>query len=154
MNIRALFVAALLFVAACQNEAASPEPAATEPAAMVRAASPEGAMVYIISPEDGAMIGGGAVKVVFGLASMGVAPAGVDLPDTGHHHLLVDVAALPDMALPVPADSNHIHFGKGQTETTLNLSPGPHTLQLLLGDYRHIPHDPPLASAVVSITVE
>ncbi len=111
-------------------------------------------MVYIISPEDGATIGGGAVKVVFGLANMGVAPAGVDLPDTGHHHLLVDVAALPDMALPVPADSNHIHFGKGQTETTLNLSPGPHTLQLLLGDYRHIPHDPPLASAVVSITVE
>ena len=154
MNIRALIVAALLFVAACQNEAASPEPAATEPAAMVRAASPEGAMVYIISPEDGATIGGGAVKVVFGLANMGVAPAGVDLPDTGHHHLLVDVAALPDMALPVPADSNHIHFGKGQTETTLNLSPGPHTLQLLLGDYRHIPHDPPLASAVVSITVE
>ncbi len=154
MKYCAIAVAVLLFVAACQTEAPASEAQPDEPAEMVRVAAPEGAAAYILAPEDGATISGGEVKVVFGLAGMGVAPAGVDFPETGHHHLLVDVAELPSMDLPIPADSNHIHFGKGQTEAILTLAPGTHTLQMLLGDYRHIPHDPPIASALITITVE
>ncbi len=149
MQIHMLAVALMLVLAACQSEEA-----ATEPEATVRVASPPDALVYIISPEDGATISGREVKVIFGLSGMGVAPAGVDMEGTGHHHLLVDVVELPDMDMPVPADSNHIHFGLGQTEAVLSLAPGSHTLQLLLGDYRHIPHDPPVASAAVTIVVE
>ena len=154
MKCYALAVAVLLLVAACQTDAPAPEPEVAGPVEAGRAVSPEGAAAYFIAPEDGAIVSGGEVRVVFGLAGMGVAPAGVDLAETGHHHLLVDVAALPDMALPIPADSNHIHFGKGQTEAILTLAPGTHTLQMLLGDYRHIPHDPPVASALITITVE
>lgn len=119
-----------------------------------RTASAEGASVYIISPADSAQVNGDAVTVKFGLKGMGVAPAGVDFPDTGHHHLLVDVVGLPPMDLPIPADANHVHFGKGQTEATLQLEPGTHTLQLLLGDRLHIPHDPPVMSETITITVE
>ena len=154
MQARVLVITVVLFIASCQRDTALPESSAPEPVIAVRTPSPQGAAAYIISPEEGATVHGEAVKVVFGLRRMGVAPAGVEAEDTGHHHLLVDVATMPDMDLPIPADSNHIHFGKGQTETILTLSPGSHTLQLLLGDYRHIPHDPPVASAVVSITVE
>jgi len=152
MHFRAFVVALLILVAACQNEPAEVVP--EEPQEMGRLPAPEGAVAYIISPQDGETVGGDSVKVVFGLAGMGVAPAGVKFENTGHHHLLVDVAEMPDMDLPIPADSHHVHFGVGQTETILTLSPGPHTFQLLLGDYRHIPHDPPVVSAVVSITVE
>ena len=108
---------------------------------------------YIISPVDGATVSS-PVKVVFGLSGMGVAPAGVDKQGTGHHHLLIDVAGLPDLKLPVPADANHKHFGGGQTETTIELAPGVHTLQLLLGDKFHIPHDTPVTSKKITITVE
>lgn len=133
----------------CQQEEA-PAPAAE----LSRTASADGASVYIISPADSAQVSGGAVTVQFGLKGMGVAPAGVEFPDTGHHHLLVDLAGLPSMDLPILADANHIHFGKGQTETTLQLEPGTHTLQLLLGDRFHIPHDPPVMSEKITITVE
>ena len=85
---------------------------------------------------------------------MGVAPAGIDLPNTGHHHLLIDVDKLPNLNLPVPADDNHKHYGKGQTETTLKLAPGKHTLQLLLGNYLHIPHDKPVMSKKITVTVK
>lgn len=117
-----------------------------------REPSPEGARLYIITPEDGATVKS-PVTVRFGLEGMGVAPAGVQKPATGHHHLIID-APLPPAGLPVPADANHVHFGGGQTEVTLELSPGTHTLQLLLGDSRHVPHDPPVSSAVVTINVE
>ena len=117
-----------------------------------RVASPEGARVYVIEPTDGAVVKS-PVVVRFGLEGMGVAPAGVDHAKTGHHHLIID-APLPPPGLPVPADANHIHFGGGQTETRVELAPGKHTLQLLLADFKHVPHDPPVVSPVVTITVE
>lgn len=116
--------------------------------------SPENAKVYIIEPEDGAIVPSGTVTVRFGLSKMGVAPAGIDFPHAGHHHLLVNAAELPPMDQPIPADSAHLHFGTGQTETDLDLAPGIYTLQLLLGDFAHIPHEPPVLSEPVTITVQ
>ncbi|NCN26793.1 DUF4399 domain-containing protein [bacterium] len=114
--------------------------------------APKNAKAYIVSPLDGAKVKS-PVKVVFGLEGMGVAPAGVKSPKTGHHHLLVDVKKLPNTKLPLPADKNHIHFGGGQTETTVDLEPGEHTLQLIMGDHTHIPHNPPILSEKITITV-
>ncbi len=117
-----------------------------------RTPSPPGAEVYIIAPKDGAKIHG-PVQVLFGLKGMGVAPAGVKFENTGHHHLLVDTAVPGDLSLPLPATQQILHFGKGQTETTLNLPPGTHTLQLVLGDRDHVPHDPAVISKKITITV-
>jgi hypothetical protein len=116
-----------------------------------RTPAPEGASVYFISPEDGATLSS-PVIVRFGLRGMGVAPAGVASPATGHHHLVVD-QELPPLDQPVPSDPNHVHFGKGQTETSLELAPGPHTLQLVVGDHDHVPHDPALVSERIHITI-
>jgi len=121
--------------------------------ALAQTASPEGANIYFITPQDGDVVSS-PVTVRFGLAGMGVAPAGVDKPGTGHHHLLVDLAETPALDKPLPADANHRHFGGGQTEAVIELSPGTHTLQLLLGDMAHIPHDPPVMSEKITITVE
>ena len=118
-----------------------------------RTPSPAGAEVYIISPKDGATVNG-TFKVQFGLKGMGVAPAGVDMPETGHHHLLIDVKDQPDMTTVLPTTENIRHFGKGQTETELNLTPGQHTLQLLVGDKNHVPLDPPVESQKITITVK
>jgi hypothetical protein len=117
-----------------------------------RSASPDGAKVTILSPTNGAVVSS-PVTIQFGLAGMGVAPAGTDNKKTGHHHLLIDTE-LPDLTRPIPSDQKHRHFGGGQTQTVLELSPGQHTLQLLLGDYLHMPHDPPVTSEVITITVE
>ena len=117
-----------------------------------RTPSPEGAVLYVISPSDGAVVKS-PVTVRFGLAGMGVAPAGVGTPNTGHHHLVID-AELPPLDAPLPADDHHRHFGGGQTEVALELEPGPHTLQLVLADKDHVPHDPPLVSEQIAITVE
>ncbi|HBK55785.1 MAG TPA: rod shape-determining protein RodA [Xanthomonadales bacterium] len=117
-----------------------------------RSPAPDGARVYILSPKSGEVVTS-PVTVVFGLSGMGVAPAGLNVEGTGHHHLLIDVA-IPDPGKPIPADDQHRHFGKGQTEATIELAPGRHTLQLLLGDHLHIPHDPPIASEPITITVE
>ena len=117
-----------------------------------RSPAPKDAELYFISPQDGATVKS-PVTVRFGLRGMGVAPAGVAIENTGHHHLLID-AELPPQNLPVPADANHVHFGKGQTEASVTLAPGRHRLQLLLGDHLHIPHDPPVASKSITITVE
>ena len=119
---------------------------------VAQTAAPEGAKVYFIEPADGAVVSG-PVTVRFGLSGMGVAPAGVEKAKTGHHHLLIDTK-LEDYTAPVPADDNHKHFGGGQTETTIELAPGKHTLQLLLGDHNHIPHKPPVESEVITITVK
>ncbi len=136
------------------------EPAAGGPAAaspptpaptMARKASPPGAMVYIISPADGGEVRN-PVMVVFGLKGASIAPAGIDLPNTGHHHLIVD-RELVSMDLLIPADAQHIHFGLGQTETSVDLAPGEHVLQLVLGDYLHRPHEPPLLSEPVTVRV-
>ncbi len=114
--------------------------------------APSGAEVYIISPKDGATVGENVI-VQFGLKGMGVAPAGVDKEKTGHHHLLIDVTDLPLAGQPIPKDETHLHFGGGQTETTLKLKPGTHTLQLELGDSNHIPFDPALVSKKITIHV-
>ncbi|HEY0684249.1 MAG TPA: DUF4399 domain-containing protein [Steroidobacter sp.] len=117
-----------------------------------RTPSPAGAEVYFIAPADGATVSG-PVTVKFGLKGMGIAPAGITFDNTGHHHLIID-ADLPPVGAPIPTDAQHVHFGKGQTETTLDLKPGKHTLQLLLGDFGHIPHDPVVASKKITITVK
>ena len=115
------------------------------------ASAPEDASVYFVSPAHGEVVAS-PLKVVFGLSGIGVAPAGVDRENTGHHHLLIDTD-LPDMALPIPADDNHRHFGGGQTEVVIELAPGEHTLQLLLADFAHRPHSPPVVSERITITV-
>jgi len=117
-----------------------------------RTPSPKGAEVYFITPADGATVTS-PVTVKFGLKGMGVAPAGIAFEGAGHHHLIVD-APLPPLDAPVPSDAHHLHFGKGQTETTVELKPGKHTLQLLLGDQSHIPHDPAVKSKQITITVK
>lgn len=115
--------------------------------------SEPGSELYFISPADGETVAG-PVMVRFGLRGMGVSPAGVDKAKTGHHHLLIDVDTLPALDQPIPSDDNHRHFGGGQTEVTLNLEPGVHTLQLLLGDFAHRPHVPAILSSKITITVE
>ena len=115
--------------------------------------APADARVYIISPVDGEVLSS-PVTVKFGLSGMGVAPAGVEKAATGHHHLLIDLDTLPDPGKPLPADDHHKHFGGGQTETTVDLAPGQHTLQLIMGDHNHVPHDPPVVSDRITITVE
>jgi len=121
--------------------------------ASARTPAPEGASAYIVSPADGETVSN-PVTVVFGVEGMGVAPAGVDAKGTGHHHLLIDVDGLPDLDAPIPSDDNHRHFGGGQTQVSLELENGEHTLQLLLGDHLHVPHDPPIMSSPITITVE
>ena len=120
--------------------------------AMPRTASPAGAEVYIQSPANGAQVTS-PFTVRFGLRGMGIAPAGTTAPNTGHHHLLIDVDTLPPDNLPLPANDQVRHFGAGQTETELELPPGRHTLQLVLGDALHVPHQPPVRSEKITITV-
>jgi hypothetical protein len=141
MKVKAILIIALstFFLAANVTYASSPSPA--------------GATVYIISPTDGEVLES-PVTVVFGLQGMGVAPAGTDRPDTGHHHLLIDLEEPPATDRPLPADAQHIHFGGGQTETTIDLPPGEHTLQLILGDMSHFPHSPPVMSEKITIVVK
>ena len=122
--------------------------------------SPPGAKVYFVNLQDGDTVTS-PVRVLFGLSGMGVAPAGTEKEKTGHHHIFLNRAPLgagPDGAeeleFNIPADENHIHFGGGQTEVSLDLPPGTHTLQLVLGDMNHIPHVPPVASDRISITVK
>jgi Domain of unknown function (DUF4399) len=124
---------------------------AQAPAPGTRRLSPAGARVYIVSPDNGAYVPT-TFTVRFGLEKMGVPPAGIDKANTGHHHLLID-APLPPLDKPIPNDENHLHFGGGQTETTLTLPKGKHTLQLLLGDAFHLPHEPPVYSTPVVVYV-
>lgn len=115
--------------------------------------APPDAELSIIWPSDGEVIRGGKLWVRMGLKGMGIAPAGINMEGTGHHHFLVDID-LPPLDEPIPSDENHIHFGAGQTEARLtNLTPGEHTLQLMLGDHDHFPHDPPVVSEKITITV-
>jgi Domain of unknown function (DUF4399) len=138
---RVITVVSLLAIATCAMAAD-----------IKRTPSPPGAEVYFIAPKNGEKVTS-PVTVKFGLKGMGVAPAGTAMENTGHHHLIID-APTPDLNAPIPADANHVHFGKGQTETTVTLTPGKHTLQLVLGDQSHIPHDPAVASQVITITVK
>jgi hypothetical protein len=113
----------------------------------------ETAVVYFLSPKNGETVSS-PVTVRFGLKGMGIAPAGVNHPNTGHHHLLVDLATPPDLNAALPVTDNIRHFGAGQTETELTLPPGKHTLQLVLGDHLHIPHERPIVSERITITVK
>jgi hypothetical protein len=138
--------------AAPQAPDAGATPAADAAAPLPRSLSPEGASVAILSPRSGDVVSS-PVKVVFDLQGVTLAPAGDPAPNSGHHHLLVDVPA-PDLGQPIPKDAQHLHFGQAQTEAEITLTPGPHTLQLLLGDSNHVPQDPPLLSAPITITVQ
>lgn len=120
-------------------------------AGLPRSTAPADAQLYFISPQDGATVAS-PLTVRFGLRGMGVAPAGIAMEKTGHHHLLIDVG-LPSFDRPIPSDAQHVHFGKGQTEAEIELVPGTHRLQLLLGDHLHVPHDPPVMSERITITV-
>jgi hypothetical protein len=117
-----------------------------------RMPAPPDAHLYIGWPNDGEVVRAGRVKVWFGARNIGVAPAGVTTPKTGHHHLLVN-APVPPLDREIPNDKNHLHFGLGQTETYLDLTPGTYTLQLIMGDADHVPHNPPVVSKRITITV-
>ncbi|MHC8403234.1 DUF4399 domain-containing protein [Pseudomonas sp. MDT1-17] len=115
--------------------------------------APEGAEAFIVSPEDGATVPQ-EFKVKFGIKDISLAPAGDVTKNTGHHHLLIDVKELPAAGQPIPTDANHMHFGKAQTEATIKLPPGKHTLQLELGDSGHLPFDPPIVSKKITVNVK
>lgn len=133
-----------LLLAACIGTTAQAE--------MPRTPSPADASVTIVSPHDGELVTS-PFKVVFAIHGMTLAPAGDAAPDSGHHHLLIDTPVPTDLNKPLPADSQHLHFGKAQAETEVTLAPGQHTLQLILGDANHIPHEPPIISKQITITV-
>jgi hypothetical protein len=118
-----------------------------------RTKSPAGAKAYIISPKNGDTVSS-PFTVQFGLKNMGIAPANVVSPDTGHHHLMIDMAKAPDLTIPLPMTDTLKHFGKGQTETELTLPAGQHTLQLIVGDHLHIPLDPAVVSEKITVTVK
>ena len=123
-------------------------------AAWAQTPAPAAAKVYFINLQDGAKVKS-PFLVQFGLSGMGVAPAGVEKPDTGHHHLLIDTKMSPEeLKAAIPADATHRHFGGGQTEAMITLPPGQHTLQLVVGDWSHVPHATPVMSAPITVTVE
>jgi hypothetical protein len=153
-------ITATLFAACAERQADdspvavddAPAAAVAEPAAMAHTPSAPGARVFFIMPADGDTVSN-PVRIEFGIEGMSVVKAGDDTAASGHHHLIID-AGLPDLGLPIPADDHYVHFGDGSTSTERSLEPGTHTLQLLLGDHLHVPHDPPVASEVITITVE
>jgi hypothetical protein len=135
---------ALASGAAFAQTAATPAP--------VRAKAPHGAKVFIVAPKNGATVGQD-VPVKFGVMNIAVAPATDTTPNSGHHHLLIDQKELPPLDAPIPNDATHKHYGKGQTEDTIHLAPGDHTLQLDFGDATHMQFDPPLVSRKITIHV-
>jgi hypothetical protein len=136
---------ALLGAAAILLSSAAPQ---------AQTAATPGTSVYFINIKDNDTVAS-PFKVQFGLAGMGVAPAGVEKDKTGHHHLLIDTKLTEEEAKePIPADKQHVHFGGGQTEATVTLPPGQHTLQLVLGDWSHVPFSPPIVSPVITVTVK
>ncbi len=151
-------LALALFLGACSAEEdvvvetmeATPETA--EAPALPRSDAAEGARVFFITPADGDVVSN-PIAIEFGVEGMTIVPAGTNEPNSGHHHLLINTG-LPPLNLPIPADDNHVHFGDGSNATVIELPSGEHTLQMLLGDHLHIPHQPPLASDVITITVE
>ncbi len=157
-NLIVTGITLISLLGACSKDEAPPAVVAEteqQPAAAVmvaRTPSPAGAKVFIITPADGAVMSS-PVLVEFGVEGMAIVPAGTVHPAAGHHHLLVDTD-IPALDQPIPKDANHIHFGDGSASVELNLQPGVHTLQLLLADYAHIPHDPPVISEKISITIQ
>jgi len=152
-------IAATSLVVSCGKEATEqPVPVsednahATTSTSMQRTASPDGAAVFFITPADGSIVAN-PVVIEFGISGMAVVKAGEQQQDSGHHHLIID-ADIPDLDAPIPADDHYVHFGDASTSTELTLEPGQHTLQLLLGDHLHVPHEPAVTSDPITITVE
>lgn len=148
-----LFVLLIFFNSCNSNEEKAKVEKEDKPASLISEA-PDGASVYFISPKDGDIVEGGDITIRFGLKGMGVAPAGVNKENTGHHHILIDLEELPDMSKPLPATEQIVHFGGGQTEASIRLKKGTHTLQLLLGNFAHVPHSKPVLSEKITITVK
>jgi hypothetical protein len=121
-------------------------------AGFTRSPSPSGATVGFANLADGDVVSPG-FTVRFTISGMGIAPAGVEVENTGHFHLLIDLETLPDMDGPLPATPQILHFGQGQSEAKLDLAEGPHTLRVMLADHLHVPHDPPVISDPIRITV-
>ena len=124
---------------------------------MPNSSSPANAQVYFLSPTNGQVLNAAdseGIAVEFGLNGMKVSPAGPAVPDSGHHHLLINMNELPDLTKPLPASDQVLHFGKGQTNTRIQLPPGSHRLQLVLGNHVHIPHNPPVMSKVIEIVIK
>ena len=138
-------------VAGAASAQGSGAAAAAKPSGLPQTKAPIGAIAYIISPKDGETVPR-TFTVRFGLTGMGIAPAGVNFENTGHHHLIIDDVT-PRLDMPIPTDDNHRHFGKGQTEVELTLPPGEHSLQLVLADANHIPHDPAVVSLRIHVNV-
>lgn len=156
MSRYALVIALLLFSAACgQQEATQTDDAAAtaDQNADLRSSAPQDARIFFVNLQDGATVSS-PFAVEFGLEGMAVVPAGTEQENSGHHHLLIDQQELPQLNMPIPSDSVHVHFGLGQTSTELSLAPGEHTLQIILGNHLHIPHDPPVVSEKITITVQ
>jgi len=158
-NLTAGTLTMAFFLAACversgpvKEESSQPETEAEITVGLERTPSPEGARVFFISPASGD-VARNPLRIEFGIEGMSVVKAGDAQANSGHHHLLIDTD-LPDLGTPVPADANHVHFGDGRSSTEITLEPGEHTLRLLLADYLHIPHDPPVFSDPITITVE
>lgn len=153
-TLTTLSLTVALCLAACgkQSEERPATEAPADPVTLTRTASPNGARVFFITPADGATVSN-PIRIEFGVQGMTIVKAGEEQANSGHHHLLIDTG-LPDLGVPVPADARHIHFGDGSKSTEITLDPGPHTLRLLLGDHRHIPHDPPIVSDPITVTVE
>ena len=145
----------VIFTLALSQMAVAGSAGINEADVMPNSEAAEGAAVYVIHPLDGQVLNAKKpIEVSFGLRGMGVAPAGVVVEKTGHHHLLIDQQELPDLTMPLPASAHVIHFGGGQTQTEIRLVPGSHTLQLVLGNQYHIPHNPPLISKKITVIVE
>jgi hypothetical protein len=146
MALTKLVAAAIVAAVACLSLPATAQNPVTP--------SPKGAKVYFINIKNGDVVSS-PFLVRFGLSGMGVAPVGVDTANTGHHHLVIDTKLSPEaLKAPIAADAKHVHYGGGQTEAMVTLPPGQHTLQLVLGNWSHIPHDPPVMSETITITVK
>lgn len=151
--IAAALLCAGSFSATAQDTHAPAMHAAAAGASMAREKAPAGAEVFFVSPKDGAHVGQD-VRVEFGVKGILLLPAGDATPGSGHHHLLIDARGLPPLDAPIPNDATHKHYGKGQTEDTIHLAPGTHTLQLDFADARHLQFDPPLVSKKITIHVK
>ena len=160
MSRHALLLVLLIVMAACGQQDATEladqsvaDPSASQAMVDLRSPSAEGAEIFFVNVSDGDTVSS-PFLVGFGLEGMDVVPAGTEQEFSGHHHLLINQEELPPLDMPIPSDSVHVHYGKGQTSTELSLPAGEHTLQVILGNHLHIPHDPPVISEKITITVQ
>jgi hypothetical protein len=159
MSRHALLLILLIFMAACGQQEAPEladqsvaDPSGAQAMVDLRSPSAEGSEIFFVNVSDGDTVSS-PFQIEFGLEGMDVVPAGTEQEFSGHHHLLINQEELPSLNMPIPADSVHVHYGKGQTSAELSLPTGKHTLQVILGNHLHIPHDPPVVSEKITITV-